>query len=105
MNQIFEPYLIRFILFFFFFFYFFLFLFFFFFFNDILVYSRSLDEHLEHLKTTPDILRKNQLYAKMSKCRFGCQEVEYLGHIVSKHGVKARPNKIRAMVDWHFQRH
>jgi hypothetical protein len=47
-----------------------------------------------------DLLRQHQLFAKMSKCKFGCLEMEYLGHIVSAQGVSADPGKIRAMVDW-----
>jgi hypothetical protein len=46
--------------------------------------------------------KKNQLFAKMSKCRFGCAEMDYLGHIVSGQGVCADPRKIQAMVEWPF---
>lgn len=49
---------------------------------------------------TLDILKTNQLFAKRSKCRFGCQELDYLGHIVSPEGVKADPSKIQSMLDW-----
>ncbi|XP_030964149.1 uncharacterized protein LOC115985337 [Quercus lobata] len=70
MNSIFRPYLRKFVL---------------VFFDDILVYSQSMDAHL---------------YAKQSKCVFGCTEVEYLGHVISGEGVKADPKKISAMVQW-----
>jgi len=40
------------------------------------------------------------LYAKLSKCHFGCHEVEYLGHVISEEGVKADPSKIEAMLNW-----
>lgn len=72
------------------------------FFDDILVYSRDMEAHTNHLTMTLDILRQNHLFAKMSKCKFGCSEVEYLGHIVSAQGVCADPRKIQAMVDWSF---
>jgi hypothetical protein len=85
MNHIFKPYLRRFIL---------------VFFDDILIYSKDLDSHLIHLTQTLDLLWQNQLLAKMSNCRFGCPEIEYLGHIVSAQGVCADPGKIQAMVDW-----
>jgi hypothetical protein len=85
MNQIFKPYLRKFIL---------------VFFDDILVYSGDMETHATHLRTTLDLLRKNQLFAKSSKCKFGCEEVEYLGHIVTAEGVSADPRKISAMVDW-----
>jgi hypothetical protein len=45
-------------------------------------------------------LEEKQLYAKISKCAFGVQEVEYLGHIVSQEGVKVYPNKIKSMREW-----
>jgi hypothetical protein len=46
------------------------------------------------------LLEEKQLYANPSKCAFGVQEVEYLGHIVSHEGVKVDPNKIKAMMEW-----
>jgi hypothetical protein len=87
MNHIFRPHLRKFIL---------------VFFDDILVFSSDFDTHLLHLETTLSILCEHKLFAKKSKCCFGCKEVEYLGHIVSEHGVKADPGKIQAMLDWPF---
>jgi hypothetical protein len=87
MNHVFNSYLRKFIL---------------VFFDDILVFSKDLDTHKTHLQITLDLLRKNQLYAQKSKCWFGCQEVDYMGHIISQEGVKANPRKIQAMVDWPF---
>lgn len=72
------------------------------FFDDILVFSSSPESHKEHLKITLDILSTNQLFAKRSKCRFGCTKVEYLGHIINADGVSADPGKIKAMGDWSF---
>ena len=54
----------------------------FFFFNDILIFSKDLEIHKQHLRITSELLRKNHLYARMSKCKFGCEEVEYLGHVM-----------------------
>ena len=85
MNEIFRPYLRRFVL---------------VFFDDILVYSKTVEQHSEHLKTVLGVLTQHQLYAKLSKCVFGCQEVEYLGHIISGKRVKADPTKIAAMIEW-----
>ena len=48
----------------------------------------------------PKLLEEKKLYAKTSKCSFGVQEVEYLGHIVSHEGVKVDPNKIKAIKEW-----
>ena len=56
------------------------------FFNDILVYSQSVDAHLSHLRTVLEVLLSHKLFAKQSKCVFGCFEVEYLGHIISEIG-------------------
>jgi len=87
MNDVFRPHLRKFIL---------------VFFDDILVFSSDFASHLLHLETTLALLRKHQLFAKKSKCRFGCKEVEYLGHVVSEIGVKADPGKIQAMSEWPF---
>ena len=70
------------------------------FFDDILVYSKSLADHLDHLRVVLSVLLQNQLYAKRSKCTFGCSKVKYLGHIVSSEGVKIDPKKVLAMQQW-----
>src|SRR3954466_10953678 len=53
------------------------------FFDDILMYIKNMQEHLEHLKIVFDLLRSNKFYAKPSKCVFAVSQVEYLGHVVS----------------------
>jgi hypothetical protein len=70
------------------------------FFDDILVYSKTWKEHLKHLEQVLSLLEENQFYAKMSKCTFGKEEVEYHGHIISKDGVKVDPKKIKAIIEW-----
>ena len=70
------------------------------FFDDILVFCHCLTDHLAHLRTVLEVLLTHQLYAKMSKCVFGCNEVEYLGHIISGEGVRADPKKTSTMVQW-----
>lgn len=70
------------------------------FFDDILVYNTNLDTHLEHLKLVFATLREHQLYDEMSKCSFGKETVEYLGHIVSKQGVSVDPEKVRVVKEW-----
>ena len=85
MNQVFKPFLRRIIL---------------VSFDDILVYSRNMPDHIEHLRIVLGMLAKNQLYAKMSKCMFACLEVEYLGHIIFGEGVKTDPKKILAKQEW-----
>lgn len=85
MNEVFRPFLHKFVL---------------VFFDDILVYSKSWEDHVTHLRITLQTLRTHKLYAKESKCRFGCSEVDYLGHIISSRGVAADPNKISCIMSW-----
>lgn len=85
MNQIFLPHLKKFIL---------------VFFDDILVYSSKWTNHLSHLRETFKILRDNVLYVKQSKCAFGVQQIDYLGHIISQDGVAMDGSKVDAVVNW-----
>ena len=82
MNSIFKPFLRKFAL---------------VFFDDMLIYSKSWKDHVEHVDRVLQLLEEKQLYAKISKCFFGVQEVEYLGHIVSHEGVKLDPRKIKTI--------
>ena len=70
------------------------------FFDDILIYSKTWAEHLQHLDLVLQLLYDHHLYAKQSKCVFGKKEVDYLGHIVSVQGVRVDPAKIDAMKKW-----
>ena len=85
MNRIFRPFLDKFII---------------VFIDDILVYSRSREEHEEHLRITLQLLRDHQLYAKFSKCEFWLTEVIFLGHVVSGEGIKVDPQKVEAVANW-----
>ncbi|KAH9685457.1 hypothetical protein KPL70_013962 [Citrus sinensis] len=84
MNSIFRPHLRKFIL----------------VFYDILIYSPTWDSHLDHVKQAMEILKQHKFFLKSSKCSFGQQELEYLGHIVTCHGVKVDNKKIVAMLSW-----
>nr|KYP43863.1 Retrovirus-related Pol polyprotein from transposon 297 family [Cajanus cajan] len=70
------------------------------FFDDILIYSKSKVEHLQHLRKVLSVMRANKLFAKKSKCYFGVNRVEYLGHFLSKDGVSTDLVKIQAVKDW-----
>lgn len=70
------------------------------FFDDILVYSTCLEAHLLHLQQVLEVLQHNQLYAKQSKCHFGCEKVEYLGHIIFGERVRTDSKKTKAMLNW-----
>ena len=65
--------------------------------DDILIYSKSEDEHAKHLEQVLKILRRNVLKAKVSKCVFWQNEVKFLGHVVSKEGIAVDPSKITAI--------
>ncbi|KAL3675441.1 hypothetical protein R1sor_025389 [Riccia sorocarpa] len=68
--------------------------------DDILVYSRTRAEHQRHLQQVLEVLRENQLYAKLSKCEFGKTEVDYLGHRVSAKGIQVMEEKVEAIQRW-----
>uniref|UniRef100_A0A0D3C3B2 Reverse transcriptase domain-containing protein n=1 Tax=Brassica oleracea var. oleracea TaxID=109376 RepID=A0A0D3C3B2_BRAOL len=85
MNSVFRDYLRKFVL---------------VFFDDILIFSRSWEEHLDHVKRVFEILHAKQLFVKQKKCAFGQSEVDYLGHLISGDGVKVDNTKIKAMLDW-----
>ncbi|GBG79714.1 hypothetical protein CBR_g29978 [Chara braunii] len=68
--------------------------------DDILVYSRTLEEHLRHLRDVLDRLRRHGFYAKLSKCRFAQHKVDFLGHYVSNQGFHMDDVKITAIAEW-----
>ncbi|XP_058784390.1 uncharacterized protein LOC131659182 [Vicia villosa] len=68
--------------------------------DDILVYSRTPEDHEEHLRIVLSTLREKQLYAKFSKCEFWLSEVSFLGHVISGGGVAVDPSKVEAVVNW-----
>ena len=68
--------------------------------NDILVYSKSEEEHAEHLRIMLQVLKKKRLFAKLSKCEFWLREVCFLGHVISKGGIAVDPSKFDAVMQW-----
>ncbi|KAL5569524.1 hypothetical protein UlMin_026099 [Ulmus minor] len=85
MNRVFAQYLDKFII---------------VFIDDILVYSKTPEEHEDHLRVTLQLLRDSKLYAKFSKCDFWLSKVHFLGHVVSKEGVSVDPAKVEAVSKW-----
>ena len=85
MNRVCRPYLDQFVI---------------VFIDDILVYSRSKEEHSDHLRRVLETLRSEKLYAKFSKCEFWIRRVEFLGHVVSEEGIHVDPSKIKAIENW-----
>jgi hypothetical protein len=69
-------------------------------FDDILIYSKSKDQHLTHLEQVCTALRKENLYANLKKCSFFTDKVIFLGFVVFSGGVSAYPQKIKAIVNW-----
>lgn len=70
------------------------------FFDDILVYSRTMEEHRFHLREVLQVLAQHRLYTNRKKCHFGSRRIEYLGHVITSKGVEADCSKLRAMEDW-----
>ncbi|KAK8918385.1 hypothetical protein KSP39_PZI021868 [Platanthera zijinensis] len=68
--------------------------------DDILVYSKTREEHATHLKLTLSTLRQHQLYAKLAKCEFWLDRVAFLGHAISGDGLSVDPAKVSAVMDW-----
>jgi hypothetical protein len=68
--------------------------------DDILVYSKSTEEHEEHLRVVLQQLRDHQLYAKFSKCEFWINEVSFLRHVISSEGITVDPSKVCDVLDW-----
>jgi hypothetical protein len=68
--------------------------------EDILVYSKSMEELEEHLRIVLQRLREHQLYAKFSKCEFWIKEVPFLGHVLSPEGIMVDPRKVKEVLEW-----
>jgi hypothetical protein len=85
MNSILAPFLDRFVL---------------VYLDDILIYSKSVEEHMEHLRIVLTLLREHKFYCKRSKCEFVSKQVEYLGHLLTPQGIMVDPRKVAAIRDW-----
>nr|GEX45947.1 putative reverse transcriptase domain-containing protein [Tanacetum cinerariifolium] len=68
--------------------------------DDILIYSKDEKEHEEHLKVILELLKKEELYAKFSKCEFWIPKVQFLGHVIDSQGIHVDPAKIESVKDW-----
>ena len=83
MYKVFQPYIDRFVV---------------VFVDDILIYSKSEEEHEDHLTIVLHALRNHRLYAKFSKCEFWLTEVRFMGHVVSASGVSLDPEKVEVVM-------
>ncbi|GAU42762.1 hypothetical protein TSUD_239250 [Trifolium subterraneum] len=68
--------------------------------DDILVYSKTEEEHKEHLRIVLQVLKEKKLYAKLSKCEFWLEEISFLGHVISSRGIAVDPAKVDAVMKW-----
>ena len=67
------------------------------FFDNIIIYSKSLEEHKQHLEVMFKILRENKLYVNQKKSEFFFKKIQYLGHIISKSGIRMGPKKLEVI--------
>nr|KAJ0207233.1 hypothetical protein LSAT_V11C500291490 [Lactuca sativa] len=72
--------------------------------DDILIYSKSKADHVIHIRAVLELLRKEKLYAKFSKCEFWLRQVQFLGHVISGDGVSVDPTKIEVIQNWEVPR-
>ncbi|GJW76489.1 putative reverse transcriptase domain-containing protein [Tanacetum coccineum] len=84
-NRVCKPYLDKFVI---------------IFIDDILIYSKSKEEHAKHLKLILELLKKEELYAKFSKCEFWLSKVQFLGHVIDSEGIHVDSAKIESIKDW-----
>jgi hypothetical protein len=68
--------------------------------DDILIYSKNEDKHVEHLRIVLQHLREHKLYAKFSKYEFWLDSVNFLGHTISSEGISVDPSKAQQVMDW-----
>ena len=85
MQSIFEPHLDSFVI---------------VFLDDILIFSKTIEDHKQHVRKVLELLRANQLYAKESKCEFFQSSISFLGHVVGQHGISMEKDKVKAVIEW-----
>ncbi|GKD95111.1 putative reverse transcriptase domain-containing protein [Tanacetum coccineum] len=85
MNRVCRPYLDKFVI---------------VFIDDILIYSKTKEEHDEHLRLILELLKKEELYTKFSKCDFWLSKVQFLRHMIDSEGIHVDPAKIESIKDW-----
>ena len=69
-------------------------------FDDILIYIKNLNEHIDHLHNVLSGLRSEQLYANLKKCTFCMEKIVFLGYVVTAQGIEMAEKKIKAIQDW-----
>ena len=72
--------------------------------DDLLIYSKTQEEHDSHVLLVLKRLRENGLYAKLEKCSFDCKQVEFLGYFISSKGISMDPAKVQTVLEWQIPR-
>nr|GEW77143.1 putative reverse transcriptase domain-containing protein [Tanacetum cinerariifolium] len=68
--------------------------------DDILIYSKTREEHVDHLRLVLELLSKEKMYAKFFKCKFWLRDVQFIGHVINGNGIHVDPSKIEAVNNW-----
>ena len=69
--------------------------------DDIIIFSKTAEEHLDHMKQVFGMLKSTHLFMKLSKCHFFTKDIQYLGHILNTKGIKPLPSKTQAFKNMH----
>lgn len=68
--------------------------------DNILIYSKSAEEHVEHVRKVLEVLQREELKCSGAKCLFGLQEIQYVGHVIGYNSIRPMESKLESVRDW-----